>query len=167
MSEEPLLTVISLVAAVLLYGLLRWRLMKTTHVFRIQVGREAMEWSSDSRVTERARKSLNVMALMMYRPISPWLVVMALVWAAFWPSKSTAKNPLSEEREIARQVLWLKLRLIFALITTSPLACTVGALVMIFGLALRSSMTVLSELISAAGDPIFMISPLNLIRWGR
>lgn len=167
MSEQPLLTIVQVFLVLLAYGFVRWRLMRTTHTFRIRVGREAMQWASDLRVTERTRKSLTIMTQMMYRPISPWLVVIALVWAAFWTSKSAAKNILSEDKVVAKQVLGLKLQLIFALITTSPLACAVGAFVMIIGLVLRSSIAVLSEVISVAGDPIFMMSPATIIRWGR
>ena len=92
---------------------------------------------------------------------------MALAWAAFCPSKSVAGNILSEDSEIAEKVLWVKLRLIFALITTSPAACAVGAVFVILDLALRRSLRVLYEVISAAGDPVFMIAPVNLVRWGR
>ena len=169
MPVHPLLTLIQIFFVLLLYGLLRRRLMRTTHAFRIQVGRKAMQWSSDSRVKERARKSLETMAQMMYRPISPWLVVVALV-VACWPSRAIPKNVISEEKEVAEQVQKLKFDLIVALITTSPLACTAGAIVMIFGLSLRISifsMTALHEVISAVGDPIFINSPMNLIRWGR
>lgn len=167
MVEDLLIVVTQLVILVFLYGLLRWRIMQTTHPFRIQVGREAKRLSSDDRVTERSRKSLDVMADMMYRPIAPWLVVIALVWAAFQPSRSAAKNILSEDKVIAKEVLGLKLKLIFALITTSPLACLVGAFVMAMGLVFRSSVVVLSEVISAAGDGIFMMSPATIIRWER
>ena len=167
MFEQILLVVIQTFLAGLLYGLLRWRVMRSTHAFRIEVAREAKYWVSDPRITERARKSLTTMLEMMYRSTAPWLVVIALVWAAFCPSKSVAKSILSEDGEIAEKVLWVKLRLIFALITTSPAACAVGAIFMILDLALRRSLRALYEVISAAGDPVFMISPANLARRGR
>ena len=169
MPVHLLWTIMQIFVVLLLYGLLRRRLMRTTHAFRIQVGRKAMQWSSDSRVPEQSRKSLEIMAHMMYRPISPWLVVVALV-VACWPSRSISKNSVSEEKDVAEQVQKLKFDLIVALITTSPLACTAGAIVMIFGLSLRMSifsMTALYEVISAVGDPIFINSPMNPIRWGR
>lgn len=167
MFEQILLVAIQTFLAGLLYGLLRWRVMRSTHAFRIEAAREAKYWMSDPRITERARKSLATMVEMMYRSTAPWLVVIALAWAAFCPSRSVAGNILSEDSGIAEKVLWVKLRLIFALITTSPAACAVGAIFVILDLALRRSLRVLYEVISAAGDPVFMVSPVNLVRWGR
>ena len=104
MFEQILWVALQIFVASLLYGLLRWRVMRSTHAFRIEVAREARQWVSDRRMTQRARKSLTTMVDMMYRPTAPWLVVTALAWAAFCPSKSVAGNILSEDSEIAEKV---------------------------------------------------------------
>ena len=172
-------TIFLVVFVLFLYGMFRWRLMRSTHAVRVDVGLEAMKWASNPLVTEQAQLSLRVMAQMMYRPIAPWLVVAGLVGAAFCTSFKTAANVVSEDKETADQVLRLKLKLIFLLITTSPLACMAGIIVVLLGAIVRisvASVAVLSEvmspkavmqLLSAAGDPVFMISRTNLVRLGR
>ena len=172
-------TILLIVFALFLYGMFRWRLMRSTHAVRVDAGLEAMKWASNPLVTDQAQISLTVMARMMYRPIAPWLVVAGLVGAVFCASFRTAENVVSEDKETADQVLRLKLKLILLLITTSPLACVVGTVVVFLGAAMRisvasvavlseaMSLKVLMQVFSAAGDPIFMISRTNLVRWGR
>lgn len=172
-------TLLLVMAVLFFYGLFRWRLMRSTHAIRIKVGREAIRWADNPRIAERTRVSLRKMAEMMYRPVSPWLVVAALTRAAFCPARRYDANMISKDQETAEQVLHLKLKLILLLITTSPLACTVGVLAVLLGLALRISVTsvaVLSEtmspkaslqVVSAAGDAMFLAFRTNRVKLGR
>lgn len=153
--------------------------MRSTHAIRIKVGREAMRWAENPLISDQARASLRKMAELMYQPVAPWLVVAALVGAAFYPAKRFDPNMISKDQETAEQVLGLKLKLILLLITTSPLACMAGVIAVLLGLGLRvcmMSVAVLSEtmwpkallqVVSDTGDTVFLIFPTNRLRLGR
>lgn len=161
------------------YGLFRWRLMRSTHAIRIKVGREAIRCADNPLITEQAQASLRKMAELMYRPAAPWLVVAALIRAAFYPAKRFDPTMISKDQETAERVLGLKLKLILLLITTSPLACMVGVVAVLLGLGLRvcvMSMAALSEtmwpkallqVVSNAGDSVFLIFPANQVNKAR
>ena len=147
-------TICVIAAGIVVYRLLRRRLLITTHEYRIRVGNEAVHWSSDSRVTDEVRASLNLMANAMYQPLVPWVIAIALIVAVL-PIPSFRRVVISDNAEVARQVLRVKLQLVLALITASPLACIIGLVALVLGFLLRSSASVVMETISAAGDASF------------
>lgn len=151
MAEPVLIKIAWVLAVVVVYGLLRWRLMVATHEFRIRAGCEADRLASDPRVSEEMHATLTALADAVYRPATPWIVVTVLAIAVFLPVGTLRKVELPEDTEIAAQIFRLKLRLIFAVVTTSPLACIVAILVLLGGLLFHSSVNAVTEIVSAAG----------------
>ena len=138
------------------YALLRWRLMWATHEFRVQTGCEADRWARDSRVEPAIRTSLAGLADMAYRPFTPWLVLLGLTVAMLLPRRTIERFysnlTISDDPDVAAAVVRLKLKLLLASITASPLACVFAILVLTLGLSVRSSMDALRERVSMAGD---------------
>ena len=153
---EPVLIKLSyVIAAVFAYGLLRWRLMQVTHEFRVRVGCEADRWAEDLRVNPMIRTSLMGLADMAYRPVAPWLILFGLVVAVFLPLRKLPDIRFSDSAEVTSVVVQLKLKLLFALITTSPLACILAVVVLMIGLLMHSSVSAIGDSVSAAGDRFF------------
>ena len=155
MSEPVLIKLSYVIAAVFAYGLLRWRLMRVTHEFRVRVGCEADRWAEDLRVNPMIRTSLMGLADMAYRPATPWLILLGLIVAVFLPFHKLPGVRLSDNVEVASEIIRLKPKLVFALISTSPLACVLAVIVLMNGLLVRSSVSVIGDSISAAGDRFF------------
>lgn len=155
MSEYSFLETICIISiGIIVYRLFRRRLLVTTHGYRIRVGSEAIRWSSDLRVTEEVRASLLSMANAMYHPIVPWIIAVAWIVAVI-PFRSFRRAVLSDDANIAEQVLRVRFQLVLAMITTSPLACIIGLIALVMGLLLRSSVSVVMETMSAAGGASF------------
>lgn len=154
MTESAWIEIGYIVAGVAVYALLRWRLMRATHEFRVQTGCEADRWARDSRVEPAIRASLAGLADRVYRPLTPWLVLLGLAVATLPPRRTIKRFHLtvSDDPDVAATVVWLKLKLFFALITTSPLACVLAILVLALGLSVRSSLDAWKEHVSMAGD---------------
>lgn len=156
MTESAWIEIGYIVAGVVVYVLLRWRLMRATHEFRVQTGCEADRWARDSRVEPAIRTSLTGLADMVYRPFTPWLVLLGLTVAMLLRRRTIERfhNSLtiSDDPDVAATVVRLKLKLLLASITASPLACVFAILVLTLGLSVRSSMDALRERVSMAGD---------------
>ena len=153
---EPILTRIAwILASVLAYGLLRWRLMHVTHEFRVRAGCEADRWAKDSRLDPKIRNSLAFLADAAYRPATPWIVLIGLAAAMLLPLGKSHDVGLPDDVEVAAELVKLKLKLLLALITTSPLASLLAMLVVVIGLLVRSSVNTIKERISEAGDRFF------------
>ena len=155
MTEDVLIRIAWVLAVVLAYGLLRWRVMHVTHGFRVRVACEADRRAEDSRVDPRIRESLALLADAAYRPATPWIILLGLSVAPFLPLGRSHDVRLSDGVEIAAELVKLKLKLLLALITTSPLASILAMLVVIAGLLVRSSISTIGERISEAGDRFF------------
>lgn len=156
MTESAWIEIGYIVVGVAVYALLRWRLMRATHEFRVQTGCEADRWARDSRVEPAIRTSLAGLADMVYRPFTPWLVLLGLTVAMLLRRRTIERfhNSLtiSDDPDVAATVVRLKLKLLLASITASPLACVFAILVLTLGLSVRSSMDALRERVSMAGD---------------
>ena len=139
-------------AVVAAYGLLCWRLMAATHEYRVEVAREADRWANDPRVSPDARSSLTALADTAYRFLTPWIVLLALMAAAILPRRESRRAAASDDAEVAAKVTAVKLKLVFALITTSPLACLLAAPALALGLLLRGSVDAFANYAAAAGD---------------
>ena len=139
-------------AAMGVYCLLSARLMLATHEYRVRVGREANRWARDPRVSPGARSSLAALADMPYRVSTPWKVLWALFAAAVLPRRNSRRDRVSGDAEVAAGVMKAKLKLVLVLITTSPLASLLAALVLALGLLLRGSIDVFANYAAAAGD---------------
>lgn len=158
MPEHVLMeTILTILLYVFGYGLFRWRLMKTTHEYRTRVGCEAVRWSADWRVNDEARALLLTMANSMYRPMVPWVIAVALIITVFLPFRSYKRVVLSENAEVDEQLFRVQLRLVLAVMTTSPLACSVGLIAFVVGLLLHSSVAVVMDIISVAGRASFQL----------
>ena len=155
MTEPVLFKIVCVIGAVIAYGLLRLRMMKATHEFRTRVGCEADRWAEDPRVDPRVRASLMGLADMAYRPAAPWLVLSGLIVAVLLPLHKLPDIRFSDDAEVVSAVVQIKLKLLFALIATSPLACVLAVTVLMIGLLVRSSVSVVRDSISAAGDRFF------------
>ena len=156
MTESAWIEIGYIVAGVAVYALLRWRLMWATHEFRVQTGCEADRWARDSRVEPAIRTSLAGLADMAYRPFTPWLVLLGLTVAMLLPCRTIERFysnlTISDDPDVAAAVVRLKLKLLLASITASPLACVFAILVVVLALSVRSSMDALKERVSMAGD---------------
>lgn len=155
MTEPVLFKIACVIGAVIAYGLLRLRMMKATHEFRIRVGCEADRWAEDPRVDPMVRASLTSLADMAYRPVTPWLVLCGLIVAVLLPLHKLPDVRFSDDVEVVSEVVQIKLKLLFALIATSPLACVLAVTVLMIGLLVRSSVSAVRDSISAAGDWFF------------
>ena len=155
MTEPVLFKIAGVIGAVIVYGLLRLRMMKATHEFRIRVGCEADHWAGDPRVDPLVRASLTGLADMAYRPVAPWLILPGLIVAVVLPLRKIPEIRLSDSAEVASEVVQLKLKLLFALIATSPLACGLAVIVLMISLLVRSSVSAVKDSISVSGDRFF------------
>ena len=140
--------------AVIIYRLLRWRMLVTTHEYRVSVGEEAVRLSFDLRVTEETRKSLLLMAKAMYQPAVPWFIAIAMIIAAI-PFRSFQRVVVSEDADVADRTQRVRFQLVLALISASPVAYGIGMLALGVGILLRSSLSVAKEAMAAAGDMSF------------
>ena len=131
---DPLLLKAAWVPLVVVgYGLLRWRLMAATHDFRTRAGCEADRLAADARVDQQTRSALSTLADRAYRPTTPWLLLVCAVIAVFLPRK-TSQHPKSLEGDVAG----LQMKLLLAVISTSPLACVLIFGVLVVSLLVRS-----------------------------
>ncbi len=163
MTESAWIKIGYIVAWVTVYALVCWCLMWATHEFRVQAGCEADRWARDSRVEPAIRTSLAGLADMVYRLGAPWLVLLILAVAVLLPRRTIERFhsnlTISDDPDVAATVVRLKLRLLLASITASPLACVFAILVVALDLSMRSpalsvgsSMDALKERVSMAGD---------------
>ena len=155
MTDAVLIKIAYLVAAVIVYELLRWRLLRATHEFRTHAGCEADRWAEDSRVHPTMRALLPAIADNAYRPFTPWRVLLGWTVTMFMPLRHLREIELSDDPEVARKIMVLHSKLFFAAILTSPLACVVAAVVLTLGLLLRGSVEALARYVAAAGDKFF------------
>lgn len=125
-------------ALVILYGLLRWRLMVATHDFRARVGCEADRWADDERLDGRTRAVLSDLADRAYRPTTPWLILLGVVIVVFLPPRGTSGLE-SLDDDIAREIIGLLGKLFLAMISTSPLACVLASFVLLIDLLVLRS----------------------------
>ena len=156
MTEPVLIKLGYLAAGLAMYALLCWCLMWVTHEFRVRAGCEADRWSRDARVVPAMRRSLAGLADMAYRPLTPWLLLFGLTVAVSLPRRIVERwfgsIEISDDAEVAATVVRLKLRLLRALIATSPLACLFAFVVLALGLLARGSMDALDKRFSTVGD---------------
>lgn len=131
------------VGIVVAYGLLRWRLMSATHLFRVRVGLEANRMAHDRDVDAADRRKFAWLAERAYRPTTPWLLVVTLLLAVLSPNLtrqlSHDDGTVSASREKVRLT---DVRLFWALISTSPLASLLAMLILMAALLWRSSVEV-------------------------
>lgn len=99
------------------------------------------------------RNSLAFLADAAYRPATPWIVLIGLAAAILLPLGKPHAVGLPDDVEVAAELV--KLKLLLALITTSPLASLLAMLVLVAGLLVRSSVNTIKERISEAGDRFF------------
>ena len=152
MTEAVLIKLGWVLAAVVAYGLLRWRLMDATHGFRVRAGREADQWASDPRVPEREQRALQGMADRMYRWSTPWLVVVATVVVMLKPSGRLSTFRQTSDPQIRNDITRLNARLVFAAVATSPLASLIAGIVLLAGLLVRNSVTALGERLATVAE---------------
>lgn len=155
MTEPVLIKIACVVGAVVAYGLLRWRLMKATHEFRVRVGCEADRLAADPRVGPRMQRSLWGLADLAYRPAAPWIIFIGLVVAVVFPIHKLFDVGLPDDPEVIEEIVRLKLRLIASSITTSPLACVLAIVVLVTGLLVRHSVGTIKDRISAFDVALF------------
>lgn len=155
MTEPVLIKIATVIGVIFAYGLLRWRLMTATHEFRVHTGCAADRMAEDPRVSPDTQARLTRLADMAYRSFTPWLVLLALIVAMFPPFRSRCPAELPDNAEVAGEVSLLKLKLVVALISTSPLACALALPVLALGLLLRGSVEALAGYMATAGDRFF------------
>ena len=161
MAEPVLIKIAVVIAVVVGYGLLRWRLMVATHEFRIRAGCEADRLALDPRVGDEMRASLTALADAVYRPAVPWIVVTVLTVATLLPVGALRNVEWPDDAELAMRIGRSKLRLVFAVLTTSPLAFILAIIVLVVGLLIHSSVNAVIDIISAAGRASLRTSALR------
>lgn len=141
--DDPILTKLAWAfGAIVVYGLLRWRLMVATHEFRVRTGVAACAFARKADATRAEGRALVFLAHRAYRPTTPWLLVLALLGACL-RSNSGRRSVPHEERQ-------LNVRLFWALISTSPLAFLLALLVLAAALLWRSYVEAVRDGITAA-----------------
>lgn len=149
MTEAVLLKIGCVVAILVGYGLLRWRIMVVTHAFRVQVGCDADRWADDERIPHELRHALRRWADRMYRPTTPWVVVLRALLAVLMPYERLARNHQAVMRSIPsearEEVPRLGVKLVFAAVTTSPIASLATFLILMIGLVARASVEALGK----------------------
>lgn len=168
MTEAVLLKIGYIVGAVIVYGLLRWRIMAVTHEFRVQVGCEADRLAASEGVPANMQQVLKGWADRMYRPATPWLIVLGMLIVVLTPYRRLARNYEAMmgllSSEIREDMARLNGRLVFAAVTTSPLASLATFLILVVGLIVRRSVESLKRQIEAligAYPPAFARAPLG------
>ena len=149
MTEAVLFKIGCVIAALIGYGLIRWRLMKATHEFRVKAGCDADRWMADSRVPEETRRGLQGMADGMYRPMMPWLVVLGTLIAVLMPHRRFEAVMLSLDPGIRKDIARLNVRLAFSAVAVSPLAGLVTLFILLLGLLVRESFEAVGQRIQA------------------
>lgn len=141
--DDPILSkLVWVFSAVVVYGLLRWRLMRATHEFRIRAGADACAFSRNADATRAEGRVLAFLAEKAYRPTTPWLLVLALIGGVVRPNLG--------QRPVPHEVQQLNVRLFWALISTSPLASLLAAFVLAVALLWRNYTEVVRDGINAA-----------------
>ena len=149
MTEAVLVKIGCVVAVLVGYGLVRWRLMKATHEFRVQAGCDADRWAADPRVPEDMRRALQGIADGMYRPMTPWLVVLGTLIVVLMPHRRFEAVALSLDSGIRKDIASLNGRLFFAAVATSPLAGLATLSILLIGLLVRESFEAIGQRIQA------------------
>lgn len=155
MTDDVIVKLIYIGVAVIGYGLFRWRLIAATQDFRNKIGIQADRWGRDERVDPQVRNTLPFLADMAFRPATPWLVLVGLANAMRTPVRKDHDAMLAEisdDAEVAKEIIRLRLGLLLALITTSPLALVLALAVLIVGLLIRASLVMIEDSISMRGD---------------
>ena len=133
---------------VVVYGLLRWRLMVATHEFRVRTGEEAYAFGQQADPKQPEDQVLVSWAERAYRPTTPWLLVLSLLGAVLRPNSGRRSSMRNAEAASATQAL--NVRLFWALISTSPLACILALVVLAVALLWRSYVEALRDGITTA-----------------
>ena len=149
MTEAVLFKIGCVVAVLIGYGLVRWRLMKATQEFRIRAGCDADRWAADSRVPEETQRALQGLADGMYRPMMPWLVVAGTLIAVFMPYRRLEAAMPSLDPGIRKDIVRLNVRLVVAAVATSPLAGLATVFILLMGLLVRESFEAIGQRIQA------------------
>ena len=155
MTDDVIVKLIYVGVAVIGYGVFRWRLIAVTQDFRIKVGIRADRWGQDERVDPQVRGTLPILADMAFRPATPWLILVGLINAMLMPVRKGHKAILAEisdDAEVAKEIIRLRLGLLLALITTSPLALVLAVAVLVVWLLIHASLVMIGDSISMRGD---------------
>ena len=166
MTEAVLLKIGVIIAVLVGYGLVRWRIMIVTHEFRGQAGCDADRWAADERVPANLRQSLQDLADRMYRPTTPWLIVLGTLIFVLMPYRQFDRKHDAMMRSISsdvrEDVARLSVRLVFAGVATSPLATIATILILLAGLVIRTSVASLERRIEAIAGTYASWSGLRL-----
>ena len=153
MTEAVLLKIGCVVAILVGYGLVRWRLMHATHEFRVRAGCDADRWVADERVPGEMRRALQGLADGMYQPMTPWRVVLVTLIVVLAPHRAVGpKFEVMMHRlvpEVREDIARLNVRLIFAAVTTSPPASLVMIFVLLMGLLVGQSIEAVRKRLEA------------------
>lgn len=150
--DDPILSKLAWVfGAVVLYGLLRWRLMVATHEFRVRAGVEAGAFARDAEAEQAEGREQAFLAERAYRPTTPWLLVLSLLGAVLRPNPGQHSPPQRVEAGSAPQeVQQQRVRLFWALVSTSPLASLLALVVLAGALLCRSYVDAVRDGITTA-----------------
>ena len=129
--------------------------MSATHDSRARVGREADRWAEDPRVDPKVRESIVLLADAAYRPATPWIILPGVIVGMVSSSGRPHAVGLSDDPEVSRKLVVLKLKLLPALITTSPLASMFAVMAVMVAVPAHSSCNTIGDGISEAGDRFF------------
>lgn len=149
--DDPILSkLIWAFGAVVVYGLLRWRLMRATHDFRVRTGVAACAFARDADATCTQGRVLAFLAARAYRPTTPWLLLLFLLGAVLRPNWGRSAADRAQAASAPQELLQLNVRLFWALISTSPLASVLALLVLAAALLWRSYVEAVRDGITAA-----------------
>lgn len=144
---EPVVAKLIWVAAVLAaYGLFRWRWLVATQGIVIRTVREAEQWSQSPGTNAAAKNVVMRLTAAAYRPFAVWCIaVFVSVGVVNGAVRNLRKRAAANTGAVEEEPL-VTLRLLVAVLTTSPITLVLVAAAFCLGLLFRGSVKTLLEL---------------------
>ena len=139
MTDLNVLQAALLVSIILIiYRLLRWKILVATHQDRIDVGSDAVRLCFDQRLAENDKNSIFKMTSLMYHSIAPWVLAFTMIICVVLPLR-VPKRAAHEDADFEKQVQRVRFHLLLAVLSASPIAFAIGMLALGLGILLHSS----------------------------
>ena len=139
MTDLNVLEVALLVSIILIiYRLLRWKILVATHQDRVDVGSDAIHLCFDQRLTENDKNSIIKMTSLMYHSFAPWVFAFTMIICVLLPLR-VPKRAAHEDADFEKHVQRVRFQLLLAVLSASPIAFAIGMFALGLGIFLHSS----------------------------
>ena len=126
-------------ALIIVYRLLRWRMLIATHEERVNVGAEAIRLAFDPRLNREASHSLIRMTSLMYHSIAPWIFAITMAICVVLPLRVSRQTSAYEDVEFEKQTRRVRFHLLLAVLSASPIAFAIGMLALSLSMLVHRS----------------------------